>query len=281
MKIIPIKNSANIANFKGKMDIYDRERPFVIAHPDYHPDSTMEKFLGKYHDNRTGKIYFADPMEPITDEIKKEADYIVYDNEPAYPDVNEEISKNYFGSERVNYKAQFENIKNYYHRRELAGWADKAEAQYQQWQASECIRLYDKAGGLRYDKECLEDKINNIHAKIAQYENSIELTTDLIKQKEAELEIANATSRETSDSVDGVNPAVVGSTGVATVLTVKNLQNSIKKLNNRLEFLNKEISLGKSVLEIEMPKVNEIKGKLIPLFDELKHFYQKQGIKKF
>ena len=267
MKIAPINSSATKkeqTNFKGKFEYYSGQRPFLTASEDFHPDSSMETILGKFHDNRTGKIYFADPMEPISDETKLNADYIVYDNEPAYPDVNFEVSKNYFGTQRVNYKTQFENIRDYFYRREKAGWADKAEAQYQQWQAAECIRLYDEAGDLRYQKESLEDKVNEIQNKIKQSENSISLTNDLIAEKQAEL---------------------AGITGIATALANKDniakIQGKIQKLQTRLAKLNKDVSLYKSVLETESPKINEIKAKLIPLFDKLKNFYAQQGIRKF
>ena len=114
--------------------------------------------------NKTSQAYFADPLEPISDAIKEKADYIVYDNEPAYPEINE-VSKNYFGTQRKNYRDDFEEVRQYYYRREMGGFADKADAKYQQWQAAECTRMYDNAGDLRYKKETAEDEVKNLSTK--------------------------------------------------------------------------------------------------------------------
>ena len=122
MKISPIRTiTTNAENqqektaFKGKTEIYyGNKQHHVIGfanYPYWHEDSSIEQTLDSYHADRKGKIYFADPMEPISDAKKMEVDFVIYDNEPAYPDVNEEISKNYFGTERVNYRKNFEKIR--------------------------------------------------------------------------------------------------------------------------------------------------------------------------
>ena len=312
MKVSPIRNySTNSGineektSFKGKMETYYGGRPYFPALKDFHSNSSVEENLGKYHSNKTGKIYFADPMEPVSNELKHEADYIVYDNEPAYPDVNNEISKNYFGTERVNYREQFENIRDYFYRREQAGWADKAEAQYQQWQAAECINLYDKAGDLRYQKETLEDEVSNANDKIKQTENSISLTKDLITEKEAVLksieqkipdleakENAYKTFKSEIDKDNGLNTeaekdfVAIGLASVTAILAnnkelLASLQGKIENLKIRLGRLEGNLAGYENVVKTNTPKIEEVKAKLIPLFDELKHFYQRQGIKKF
>lgn len=289
MRIFPTSNNAALkgqASFKGKYEIYHGQNPIMASYKDYHSDSSVERIIGNNHDYRTGRIYFADPMEPINDQIKRDSDYIVYDNEPAYPDVNNEVSKNYFGTERINYREKFENIRDYFYRREQAGWADKAEAQYQQWQAAECIRLYDQGGHLRYQKETLEDKISNLNDKIKQSENSINLTKMLIEEKEAELNALKNPS-STEENLDSKDAAALTGLAGATAVAADNkskisaLQGKIKNLKMRLGKLNKDMNIYKSVVETESPKISEIKAKLIPLFDNLKNFYAKQGIKKF
>ena len=289
MKIFPIKSSATIkeqANFKGKFYPYDGVRPYVLGHQDYHPDSSIEQVIGHAHENRTGNVYFADPMEQISDFVKKHSDYIVYDNEPAYPDVNEEVSKNYFGTERVNYRTQFERIRDYFYRREQGGWADKAEAQYQQWQAAECIRLYDNAGDLRYQKEKLEDNIVDKRMRNSQLKNSIALTEELIAQKHEELDALKsdiATQEAPGANIAGELAGLAATTALISdkKAEAKKLQGVIKNLKMRLGQLNKKLNGNLSEIEADIPKINEIKAKLIPLFDDLKNFYAKQGIKKF
>ena len=312
MKISPIRsystnsgNNEEKTNFKGRMEIYYGGRPYLQAHKYFHPNSSIEENIGKYHSAKTGKVYFADPMEPVSESIKNEADYIVYDNEPAYPDVNEEVSKNYFGTDRINYRNQYENIRDYFYRREQGGWADKAEAQYQQWQAAECIRIYDKAGDLRFQKETLEDEVTTAKKKINQAENSIDLTKTLIAEKEAELQKAEnlIPALETKENAykafkaevdkdNGLNNnaeqdfAAVGLAGVTAMLAsnkdlIQELRTKIQNLKFRLGTLDGNIAGYNNVIETNTPKIKDVKAKLIPLFDELKHFYQKQGIKKF
>lgn len=316
MKVSPIKTiTTNAGNqqektaFKGRTETYYGDKNYHVngfAHsPNWHSDSSVEQTLNSYHSDRKGKIYFADPMEPISDAKKMEVDFIVYDNEPAYPDVNEEISKNYFGTERINYRKKFENIRDYFYRREQGGWADKAEAQYQQWQAAECIRLYDKGGHLRYEKEQMEDENTKAEQKIKQNEQSISLTIDLIKQKEAEKaklekeinavenknklysalkkELAEPMEDNTKEEKDFVSAILL--TGSAALVAKNNninkIKQNIKNLKSRIETLQADIVKNKEIIKQNLPKIADTKAKLIPLFDELKHFYMKQGIKKF
>lgn len=316
MKVSPIKtvttnqeNQQNKVAFKGKTEIYYGNKQHFIngfAHsPNWHSNSTVEQTLDSYHADRKGKIYFADPMEPISDAKKMEVDFVIYDNEPAYPDVNEEISKNYFGTERVNYRKNFENIRDYFYRREQGGWADKAEAQYQQWQAAECIRLYDKGGHLRFEKEKMEDENKNAEYKIKQYEQSIDLANSLIKENEEkkvqlekeipimenkhklytalEAELAKPMEDNTKEEKDFVSSALlIASAALATKNSgIEKAVKNIKNLKARIATLQADIAKNKNVIKQNLPKIEDAKAKLIPLFDELKHFYMKQGIKKF
>jgi len=312
MKVSPVRslitNSGNgeeKASFKGRTVQYIAERPYIQAMGGYYPNSSIERTLEKYHNNKTGKIYFADPMEPINDDLRKQVDYVVYDNEPAYPDVNEEVSKNYFGTERVNHRTQYERIRDYFYRREQAGWADKAEAQYQQWQAAECIRLYDKAGDLRYQKETLENEVRVANNKIAQTENSLDLTKSLIAEKEVQIKNLTAelpdleakqaaynnlkteldkdnglsTKEETAFVATGL--ATVGAAILAKISELESAKTKLENLKMRIGVLNGNMNGYKNIIETNTPKIADVKAKLIPLFDELKNFYARQGIKKF
>ena len=163
MKILPVKNSV----FKGKAVYYNAYSMGVNGikqMSEYHPDSAIEKVIDNRHSVPKDMVYFASPMEFVSNDLKSKFDYIVYDNEPSYPAL-EEIKKNYLEKNRTNYRKIFENIRDYYYRREMGGHASSNEAKYQQWQAAECIRLYDKAGDLRYKKETAEDEIKNMKSE--------------------------------------------------------------------------------------------------------------------
>lgn len=180
MKISPI----NFTNFKGKF-LYNYYGEKGLQNGGlWQSNSSYEKTLGSYHTNPTNRTYFADPMEPISDKIKEQADYIVYDNEPSYPDIDD-VSRNYFGTERKNYRKDFEDVRQYFYRREMGGFADKTEAQYRQWQAAECVGLYDKAGNLRYKKETAEDDIKALKSQKIDAEKDLAITEkELIGQEE-------------------------------------------------------------------------------------------------
>lgn len=164
MRILPIKS---VTSFSGRTTDYNlnRGKEDLKRNSFWQKNSSVEEALGTYHNNKTGKVYFADPMENVSDKIKDSVDYVVYDNEPSYPDVNKEVKENYLGRLRKDFKKDFEEIRNYYYRREMGGFANVDEAKYQQAQAAHCGALYDKAGDLRYKKEKVEDEVSVLEKK--------------------------------------------------------------------------------------------------------------------
>ena len=152
------------------------------------PNSTIEKTLGNFHSKRLFNVYFADPLEYIDDEMRKKYDYIIYDNEPKYPNPDE-ISKTYFFEGYKDYQKDFEEIRDYYYRLEMAdrktlsalesnnaGKLSVAElnekiayykdritkSQYQQWQAQECLNKYNSAKDLINKKDRVASDINGM-----------------------------------------------------------------------------------------------------------------------
>ena len=349
MKISPINSNLSKPSFNGRyVDIkYNVDIKNLSG---WHKNSYLENTLGSYHFDRKNKVYFASPMEPISDNIKEAADAVVYDNEPSYPDVNKEVSRNYFGTERKNYKDDFEEIRQYYYRREMGGFASVAEAKYQQWQAAECARLYDKGGHLRYVKEQTEDKIKAIEEDKSEMFNGIRTAEgELKKQQEIKAnveqhvenlqdlqkpykEIIDASEKYTANEGAIYTAAATGLAGIVykqttqnkyedfwpkasaaynsitserdkdfhmteakesakkeydklekttakfntvkenCIKTINELQNRIKTLKEKINTADKDITKNKAIIE-------DCKAKLIPIFDELKNFYAKQGIK--
>ncbi len=174
-----------------------------------YPNSTVERTLDSFHSKPTGVVYYADPLEGISDKLREQVDYVVYDNEPKYPKVNGEVSENYFGKQRVDYGEKFADIRDYYYRLEmvdtkeaekykrniLAGidtenskekldyYNDRiAKSKYQQWQAAECINLYKKGNGLRSQKEGLEDSIQYIQNEIKMNEEELPKRKAMLKE---------------------------------------------------------------------------------------------------
>ena len=148
----------------------------------YYQNSSVEKTLGKDHSYPKNKAYFADPMEFVRQDIKDRVDFVVYDNEPSYPKI-EDVKKNYLENNRTDYRKQFEDIREYYYRREMGGFDDINKAKYQQWQAAECTGIYDKAGDLRYKKEITEDEVKALKAERTELQTGIESTQKELKSQ--------------------------------------------------------------------------------------------------
>lgn len=150
----------------------------------WHSNSSADRTLGSYHMDVKRQAYYAAPMEFINDSIKENADFVVYDNEPYYPQFKE-LEQNYLGHNRKNLREDIENVREYHYRREMGGHANVEEAKYQQWQAAECTALYDKAGDARYRKELIEDEMDIISKNIATKEKQIIAKKAELQAKEA------------------------------------------------------------------------------------------------
>ena len=191
MNILPI-SSTIFAGHEVKSKTLSYEN--IKKMPEYYPSSSIETTIGRNHKIPKEKVYFASPMEPISEEFKRNVDYIVYDNEPKYPDL-EDIRKNYLEHNRTNYRDKFEEIRNYFYRREMGGFANAEEAKEEQRKAANCTGFYDRAGDLRYKKETTEDEIvelnktkENMQKGIISTENEIKAQQELKSKVETHIE---------------------------------------------------------------------------------------------
>ncbi len=157
MRILPINGYSSKLSFQGSYANYTFEEN-IKKDNNWHPASSLQQTLGEFRNKPSGKVYFASPMEPISEKIKESVDFIVYDNEPNYPAIDE-VGLNYFNNYRKDFKKDFEELKNYYDRRAYAGFSNTEEARANSDKAQKCIEMYDKGGHLRYLKEQAEDEI--------------------------------------------------------------------------------------------------------------------------
>ena len=300
-----------------------------------YPNSTVEKTLDTFHSKPTGAVYYADPLESISDKLREQVDYVVYDNEPEYPKVNGEVSENYFGTKRINYGKKYGEIRDYYYRLEMADareaekykrnilagidvenskekmdyYNDRiAKSKYQQWQAAECINIYEKGNSLRAKKESLEDSIR-------YFENEIQRNEEELPKKKAALKEASEKSAEEQAVYDllelkrkYVNKAVALNKRLAEknpasqavyqeeLENINNMLYALKndegkqrvailslkeKIENCKKFISsfpRRIATLRKKIKANETQIEEVKAKLIPIFDELKNFYAKQKI---
>ena len=183
------------------------------------PNASVEKTLGVFHTVPTGAVYYADPLEGIADSLREKVDYVVYDNEPKYPNVDGEVYDNYFREKRVDYGKKFAEIRDYYYRLEMADAkeADRqrknilagidvdkskekldyyndriAKSKYQQWQAEECIGFYKKGDWLRGQKEWLEDDIKKVENEIRLNQEELPIREKTLAETSAKKQKENA-----------------------------------------------------------------------------------------
>ena len=165
----------------------------IGQNPLSHANSSIERTHNNYTTNR---VYFADPEEVVNDQTKRDHDFIVYDNQPKYPRL-EELKENYFNENRNanNYGQNFKTLAEYYYRLELA---DKKELQKLLDEKASFQHEYDISAGykhdldekaqeypwqsddLKRDKEKADyfysinaDKYNSINQKIGYYNDRI------------------------------------------------------------------------------------------------------------
>ena len=264
MRILPISNNMPKPGFNGKYEKISNSNE-IHKLPDWHPASSLEKTLDAFHANKTNKVYFASPMEPISDNIKEAADYIVYDNEPMYPDIDE-IGLNYFNNLRVDFNKDFKERKHYFERRKFAGFASQEEAQREIDKADNCIRLYDNGGHLRYVKETAEDKIidlendnseikqgiqtaNNELSKQQLFYTDIEKhTKNLEELKKPYKKILSSGEKSSESETAMYDAAALGTAAITAKLAAKNkyetfLKDAVKTYSNITDGKDKDFSI--------------------------------------
>lgn len=206
MRISPIKSSTNFSKpaFRGYMV---EEKGQYYGTPETHKWAAeqtgrrMEKTLDSFHKNITGKIYYADPLEKINDNLREMVDYVVYDEEPKFPDINHEVSKLYFGTDGDKWiDKRFKDSRDYFYRLEMADsktvgeyeqkvWnnidkensrrnaeyfkAHVNDAKYNQETIANCEAIFKESQDLRYKKDNIAYEIDSIKDSIKYSEADI------------------------------------------------------------------------------------------------------------
>ena len=204
MKVTPISRSTS---FKGIMTDYQiiKGAGDLRNNSHWHNNASVENTVGAFHQNYTGKVYFADPLEPVSDRIKETADYIVHDREPRFPDMDREVSKLYFFPQNRSNKekelaSDINKYREYFYRLEMADSKTVGEYERQAWYNNDPAKAREKAdyfkahvNDAKYNQETsaaclgiLEESKPMRDKKDAIY-SEIEALEELIKKREADL----------------------------------------------------------------------------------------------
>ncbi len=160
----------NISVQRWNWDYYQDEQDnanqsLIRNSSSFYPNSSIENTSRYRTGYKTERVYFADPEEVVPDQTKKDFDYIVYDNRPVYPRL-EDVKKNYFDYDYIpsyywdnrdsskNYGQYFKTIAEYYYRLEAA---DRRELEKLKKEKAEFENEYQTSAQYKHE---LEDKKN-------------------------------------------------------------------------------------------------------------------------
>lgn len=218
MKVNPIINPTSFQKPVFKGYTMDARTPWGTLSPD-HLNAGMrtgrpyEKTRDSFHSKETGLIYYADPMEQVSDSIREKVDYVFYDVEPKFPDIEYQTSKIYFfppNTDHESFRDKVEDFRQYFYRLEMAdrkvlpqyGVGEKAnyyssriaDAQYNQETAAGCEHIYDEAFDLickknttYYQIGSIQDLIKQRNLEIPKAEKELEQRKQLGKILEAKI----------------------------------------------------------------------------------------------
>ena len=187
MKLLPVLGYANqpSKNFKGYIEKDSSIGRFKLNeliknNPNY------EKTERAARNNGIVNIYMASPLEnQLTPALKEKVDYIFYDIEPKFPDIDKEVSKMYFFPATAKQKKenfeQFESIKDYFNR--LIENDSKTVGSYEQkaWSGIDMPESRYKAD---YFKAHVRDAKHNVET-IKNCSKILEKTMPLIDKKDS------------------------------------------------------------------------------------------------
>ena len=193
---IPNTNKIYISDYKDSQKI-SQDCTEYLANIGRESD-TIEKTLGIFHSKATNGVYYTDPLEKVSDELRSKVDYIIYDNKPKYPDLEKEIKESFLGSENNSYEKQFEAVRDYYQRLEAAAdkemkktdanlpfdfYNDRIKfARLKQQEAQEALNLCMSGSDLITKKKNIQFEIKYKQALLYNEKRNLEETKALLKE---------------------------------------------------------------------------------------------------
>lgn len=264
-----------------------------------YPYAFVEETVGKVHDNATYRVYVAEPKEIVTDKIKQNHDYIVYDLEPSFPD----IRSSYFSSDKEALKKEFKVVQDYLKRLEAVG--DKRNLEYlshQQQMLDSCLHIYEEGEGLLNKKHQLESKINTTarlmlnakdnlvkyQAELQKLQKKLEFNEFDLQRKQRRLSgYQNKQFKLFSKESCQTEEVKLNQTNIDRYIKIIDLiKERIKIQKARMEYLENYISTTPSQIEFYEAELRRLKQSLLatikeamPSFNKLCDFYLQNGIK--
>lgn len=253
VRISSVKGFVNTIkpSFKGyTVDDYKGE---VHKRAAFNTGRPIEKTLGSFHLNETGKIYYADPLEKVSDGIREKVDYVVYDHEPKIPDVNTEISRLYFEpsefGKESEYLGQLRDAKDYFYRLEMAD--------------SKTVGEYEKKVWSNIDKDASREKADyfKAHVNDARYnQETLAISTDIFNESADLRREKDALNNDINDIKENLKKRNEDVPKAKTELYYRTQLD--RSINDKIKDLEQKESLYKKLKKIiETSVVHDIAGK--------------------
>lgn len=267
-----------------------------------YPFAKVEETIGKMHEDKTYRIYVAEPKEYVNDLIKQNHDYIVYDIEPNFPDI-----RLYFDTEQEDLKKGFQVVKDYFKRLETST-SSKNDidifniSKLKQKVADIGEKIFDESENLRTQKYNLENKLNARYIRIREiaenlplYKKELEIRHSRLVNQEKLLEVKERgldsciTRKSILEKKINKKPEEIEKVNTQIAKheeAIRSIKSKIESHKKRIEFLKqyideapeKTIKFEQEAAEIKQ-KIVDIKKALIPNFRKLKNLYTTNGIK--
>ena len=292
--------SFNAPAFRGYTETYRKGPGFNSDN--LHPASSIEKTQGVYHSDSTGKVYYAAPMEKVDNNTKMAVDYVIYDNEPGYPAL-EEVKDRFLGTSKKDLAQEFEEQRAYYYRREMGGFADVNEAKYHQWQSETCKGIYNDAIPTIMEKESLQNDITTIDEIIDNNKAKIKELESEKSLQEAEKNLLE--KKQLNYSQKDIRYGALKDYAMETIerdeKEISFINEQIKKMKQNIAECSKKIKaciLNIYAIDTEAENLNKQNVKLLktkeaktaalqdvlervlkPMYEKISGFYKAQNIK--
>ena len=265
-----------------------------------YPYASVEETIGNLHNNKTFQVYIADPQEVVDKTIKVSHDYIVYDNEPNFPDIRER----YFTPKYGNLDQEFQNVLEYFKRMENAAVhsSDELLAKRRQELALTCKTIFNESSGLREEEQDLKlkiqqksDKIEEIKLNSEKFQRELNIKKATLPRHHKSLQakdrklnnlldkkiaLKNKTGTKPED-IDLIDKKIQKMTEVKYALQAKINHYEAKVIywESYIKNAPKRIAEYSDAIFKMQNRLKEIQYELKPNFEKLCAFYTANGIK--
>ena len=264
----------------------------LISHSSrYYPNSSIENTAPHRTGYETERVYFADPEEKVNNQTKRDNDYIVYDNRPIYPKLEDikrsylfcdSTPKNYWEKLEVakDYGQHFKTIAEYYYRlesadkRHIGGLIQEKNEFEPEYKLSLKYKndLDEKTNELPWEDETVKEekaiadyffninkqKYDKLSQDIGYYENRIEFSKKQQKKAIQAFKIFNEVGLMMYERDSNRKKLYNTKQNIKDKeYKIRHLDQELEELNNKKNEIKEQLSAANALKKINEKRVNE------------------------